>query len=147
MCLFVCVCVCVCVCMYGQIVSFNKRKRAQQAKSLSALKDQKNVQGATPPQITQVILCLLISRTPAPTLFLCIQPLHTYINKNAHVYKQKRVYILQKKSMLLMVSYLPEIKRHIGKELNAVHHLPDIKNLVKAVRKFILRVFWVFVFN
>ena len=37
--------------------------------------------------------------------------------------------------MLLMVSYLPEIKRHIGKELVAVHHLPDIKNLVKAVRK------------
>ena len=49
--------------------------------------------------------------------------------------------------MLLMVSYLPEIKRHIGKELNAVHHLPDIKNLVKAVRKLILRVFWAFVFN
>ena len=35
--------------------------------------------------------------------------------------------------MFLMVSHLPEIKTH-WKKLVTVHHLPDIKNLVKAVR-------------
>ena len=53
-------------------------------------------------------ICLAISfstqRTNPNFISLYLAP--------AHIYKQKRVYILQKKLMLLMVSHLPKIKTH-----------------------------------
>ena len=74
----------------------------------------------------------------------------------AHVCKKKQC-INQKKRCYLWCHiftafFVPGMAnlsyRHIRKELVAVHSLPDIKNLVKAViRKFISWTFCIFVFN